>query len=87
MSRDDDTDETDTFDVIDLTDYRMKKLREEDSDEWHQEQFDLGLYMAKLAEEEREYQRKQKARQMKDLIMLFYCLSLTLLLMYMLLNN
>lgn len=88
MSDDDkkDTDETETFDVIDFIDYKKRRMQKENDDEWHQEQFDLGLYLAQLAEEEREYKRMRRARQIKDLFMLFYCLALTIILMYILLN-
>ena len=88
MSKDEDTDDdpTETFSVVDLADYRRRKLSEEYEDMYYENEFNIEAYIQELREEELQRQRRLRANRVKDLIMLFYCLALTGILMAMLLN-
>ena len=78
-------DATETFDVIDFIDYKQRKEGENLEEEFHEE-FNLSTYLMKLREEEQMRKRNLRAKQIKDLAMLFYCLILTIILMLVLIN-
>ena len=81
-----DDDTTETFSVIDFVDYKRRKETESLEEEFHEEEFDLNMYLSQLREEEKIRQQNLRVKRIKDLAILFYCWALTITLVFMLVN-